>query len=107
MRTSDTEGPLLKVVPRAESVEDRFRSLKQLRPRFKSPQKIVAVWWPRRVETLVALGVWDRISRRALDSGWHEAALACETVLNELRILERREVENAVRGHGYERVWPK
>ena len=107
MRTNDSEGPLLKVVPRAESVEDRFRSLKQLRPRFKSPQRIVAVWWPKRVETLVTLGVWDRISRRALDSGWREAALSCESVLNELRLLERREVENAVRGHGYEPVWPK
>ena len=31
-RRNANTGPLVKVVPRAESVEDRFRSIKRLRP---------------------------------------------------------------------------
>ena len=56
-RSSDVDGPLLKVVPRAKDAEDRFKSLKMLRPRFRLPQKISAVWWPRYVDRLVDDGV--------------------------------------------------
>ena len=34
-RASEVDPPLVKLVPRATSVEDRFRSLKRLRPRFR------------------------------------------------------------------------
>ena len=37
LRTNEQEGPLVAMVPKASSVEDRFRKLKQLRPRFPLP----------------------------------------------------------------------
>ncbi len=40
-RSSATEGPLIKLVPRASNVEERFHSLKALRPRFPLPDKIM------------------------------------------------------------------
>ena len=38
-RANANTGPLLKVVARAESVEDRFRSIKRLRPEFAVPDR--------------------------------------------------------------------
>ena len=46
-RTNETDGPLIAVVPRAQSVEDRFKSLKKLRPLFPLPEKIMSFMWPR------------------------------------------------------------
>jgi hypothetical protein len=104
-RHSEIDPPLVKLVPRATSVEDRFRSLKQLRPRFRLPEKISAIWWPKFVDTLVERGVWPAIVQRIAEAGFTESACAYEAVLEELRALERREVRNAVAGEGYQALW--
>ena len=51
-RHNDVDGPMITLVPRASSVEERFKSLKMLRPRFKLPNKISAIWWPRYIASL-------------------------------------------------------
>src|SRR4030065_319255 len=57
--------PLVSVsLPPAASAEERFRSLKRLRPRFKLPQKITSIWWPRYVNSLVDSGVWNALVER-------------------------------------------
>jgi Predicted O-methyltransferase len=67
-RTTDTEGPLIAVVPKAGSVEERFKALKKLRPRFSLPEKIMSFTWPRHVDTFRSSGLADRIEFR-LDGG--------------------------------------
>ena len=106
-RSSEIDPPLVKLVPRAGSVEERFRSLKQLRPRFRLPEKISAIWWPKFIDTMVERGIWDAIVQRIVESGFSEAARQCEDVLQELRTLERQELCNAVRGEGYQPLWEK
>ena len=106
-RSSEIDPPLVKLVPRAGSVEERFRSLKQLRPRFRLPEKISAIWWPKFIDTMVERGVWDAIVQRIVESGFSEAARQCEDVLRELRTLERQELCNAVLGEGYQPLWDK
>ena len=106
-RFSDVDPPLIKLVPRAKSVEERFRSLKALRPRFRLPQKISAIWWPKCVEGLVEHHVWSAIAERIADGGLSEAAHECERVLGELRALERQELQNAIRGEGYQALWER
>jgi hypothetical protein len=106
-RCSEAEGPLLKLVPPAGSAEERFRSLKQLRPRFRLPEKITAVWWPKYVDSLVSTGVWDRVTQRMARSGFPGAAEQAANVLQELRQQERAEVLNAILGHGYQALWEK
>jgi len=106
-RFSEIDPPLVKVVPRAQSVEQRFRSLKELRPRFRLPQKISAIWWPKGVDSLVERGIWDAIVRRIVDGGFTGAARQCEEVLGELRTLERQELLNAIRGEGYQAIWER
>ncbi len=105
-RTSDVDGPLLKVVPRAKDAEDRFKSLKMLRPRFRLPQKISAVWWPRYVDRLVDDGVWEAITKRIIDAGYAIVAEESAIVLEELRRMERAEHANAIGGEGYRTLWP-
>jgi hypothetical protein len=106
-RSSEIDPPLVKLVPRATSVEERFRSLKQLRPRFHLPDKISAIWWPKMVETMVSRGVWQAIVQRIEDAGFKEAACEAQTVLTELRALERLEVRNAIMSEGYQALWEK
>ena len=97
----------MKLVPRATSVEGRFRSIKQLRPRFKLPDKINAVWWPKSVQSLVEHGVWDAIVQRIADGGFAETARGCDEVLDELRMLERQEVHNAITAKEYQALWER
>lgn len=106
-RSSEIDPPLVKLVPRATSIEERFRSLKQLRPRFRLPEKISAIWWPKFVDTMVQRGVWEAIVQRIVDAGFAEAAQECEGVLAELRDLERQEIRNAIIGEGYQDLWEK
>ena len=97
-RTSESEGPLMKPVPRAESLEERFKSIKQLRPRFRLPEKITAIWWPKHVQELVTCGVWERIVQRLTSAGFPDTADQCQDVLEELLRQEEQEIVNAVSG---------
>jgi hypothetical protein len=106
-RTSELDAPLVKMVPRATSVSDRFRALKKLRPRFKLPDKISAIWWPKTVGSLVEHGVWAAIAQRVVDSGFTEAAGAVDGVLEELRSLESQEIKNAIAGQEYQAIWER
>jgi hypothetical protein len=106
-RHSEREGPLVKLVPRARSLEERFKAIKQLRPRFRLPDKISAVWWPKRVEGLVSAGIWERILQRFSDAGFPEAAEECQRVLDDLICQERAEIRNAVSGAGYQSLWQR
>jgi hypothetical protein len=105
-RTSAMEGPLLKIVPRAKDAEDRFRSLKVLRPRFRLPPKINAVWWPRNVDRLVDDGIWEAMVKRLASADHDLISGDPQAVLNELRRLERAELANAIGGEGYRTLWP-
>ncbi|KPK47461.1 MAG: hypothetical protein AMJ77_03055 [Dehalococcoidia bacterium SM23_28_2] len=106
-RHSETEGPLIKLVPRADSLEERFKSIKQLRPRFRLPEKITAIWWPKHVRELVTCGAWDRLVKRLAISGFPQTAEQCQEVLDELVRQEEQEVLNAIVGEGYHCVWER
>ena len=105
-RFSEVDPPMVKLVPKVNSAEERFKSLKALRPRFKLPQKISAIWWPRYVDGLVDAGIWDAIVRRIVDNGFPAAAGECDEILAELRRMERAEMLNAIAGQGYRTLWP-
>jgi len=106
-RTSEMDAPLMKIVPRARSAKERFRSLKQLRPRFRLPERISAIWWPKSVNMLVERRIWDAITQRFAESGFSGATCQCDDVLEELRSLERQEIRDAVSGEGYHALWER
>jgi hypothetical protein len=106
-RTNDEIGPMIKVVPRASSAEDRFRSLKMLRPRFRSPERIVTFHWPRHARALGESGVWDHLARRLVALGWSDTAAQCDEAHRQLIEEERRVEVEAIRGgEGFKTMWP-
>ena len=104
-RVSELDGPLIKLVAPVTSVEERYRELKKLRPRFDPPASIVAVWWPRFVASLQTTGVWDEVMRRVSDAGHVDAVRAAEETMAELRAAERETQRAAVRGEGFRTLW--
>lgn len=105
MRTNDRDGPMLTLVPRATSVEERFRGVKQLRPSFEAPENIISIWWPRYARGLSTSGVWDALLHRIVTLGFPGVAERAAEVLKEVCTLERAEVRNAISGKGYHTVW--
>lgn len=107
-RTSEQEGPLMAIVPKAGSVEERFKSLKKLRPRFPLPDKIMSFMWPRHMETFRNSGLWEKIESRMVSLGGDCMAGRCEEIFGELAHEERSEVMAAIRGgEGYQSLWER
>lgn len=107
-RTDEHDGPLIAVVPRAQSVEDRFKSLKKLRPRFPLPERIMSFMWPRHIETMKNAGVWDKIESRLISLGGEGMVDQCRNVYRDLAHQERLEVLSAIRGgEGYQSLWER
>jgi hypothetical protein len=95
-RTEGGEAPLLRIVDRVRSSEERFRELMRIRPRFGSPERIVAFQWHRSIRTLVESGVWGAIEQRVRALGSTETAVLA--ALSELQWEERQEEIKAVKG---------
>ncbi len=104
-RHNEIEGPLLALVPRASSLEERFKAIKQLRPRFSLPEKISSIWWPKYVHSLAECGAWDRIVQRIGACGYPAAADRAADIFREMERKERAEVFNAITGAGYDSLW--
>ena len=104
-RSSALDIPLVRVVPMAESVEARFRSLRRLRPRFSQPESIAVIPWDKYVPSLKRLGVLDRLLERMAASGCGEAVRSCNEAYEELMRLEQDELVKAIKGIDYTPLW--
>lgn len=107
-RANASAGPLVAVVPKAESVEERFRSIRRMRPQFPMPERVMSFQWPRTIATLLASGIWQHIVDRVGAVGGPAAIEACGRAMQELLAEERREVSAAIRGEGhYQTLWTR
>jgi hypothetical protein len=107
-RTSEQEGPMIAVVPKANSVEERFKSLKKIRPRFPLPEKIMSFMWPRQMDTFRNSGLWAKIEERMVRLGGDAMSERCQEVFEELCRREKAEVLAAIRGgEGYQSLWER
>ena len=79
--------------------------IRRLRPAFPRPDNLTLIPWSRYVDSLVSLGIWDRIVQRFKDSAHTGAVAACESALGELRRLEKAELASVVKGENYRTVW--
>src|SRR2546425_1361249 len=107
-RTSEKEGPLIAIVPKAGSIEERFKSLKKMRPLFPLPDKIMSFMWPRHMETFRNSGLWGKIESRLVSLGGEAMAQRCNEIFGELAREEKTEVLAAIRGgEGYQSLWER
>jgi hypothetical protein len=104
-RATELDGAMVRVVMPVKSVEERYRDLKQLRPRLSPPEKIVAIWWPRFASSLASTGIWGEVMQRVSDSGHVEAVRRAEETLLELVALERQQQRDAIAGEGFKTLW--
>ena len=104
-RATEIDGPMVRVVMPVKSVEERYRMLKQARPRFAPPEKIEAIWWPRFAKSLASTGVWKAVMERVSESGHVDAVRQAEDALAELVRLEYEQQREAVRGEGFKTLW--
>ena len=107
-RTTATEPPFIARAPRVNSVEERVRAVKELRPAFPYPEKLMSFAWPRRVSVIGESGLWDVVQARLEALGGEAAGEAAARVHRELLAEERREVVAAVRGgEGMRTIWQR
>jgi hypothetical protein len=107
-RTKPGTGPFMALVARAESVEDRFRSIKRLRPEFPFPEKVMSFNWPRSLGVLLASGAWQHLVDRMGEMGGHEATELCGLSMEELQREERSEIVGAIRGaEHFQTLWER
>ena len=99
--------PMVKILPMVGSIEERLRSIRRLRGNFPALESMTVIPWPRRVESLVRLGIWDRIIQRLVDSGYKETVKACVKALEDLKRLEIEEMAAVIRGDNYHTLWPR
>jgi len=104
-RATEIDGPLVKVVPPVKSVQERYDSLKQLRPRFEAPAKIVALWWPRFARSLSSTGTWNLVLERLSETGHPESVRMAGEALRQLIELEEGRQRAAVSGKGFRTLW--
>ncbi len=88
-RAKQNIPPLVAIVPRAESVEERFRSIKRMRPEFAFPEKVMSFSWPRSLGVLVESGVWQHIVDRLGSIAGDETIEQCGRVMQQLQGEER------------------
>ena len=107
-RTSEQEGPIIAIVPRVGSVEERFKGLKRMRPHLLVPDKIMSFMWPRQMETFRTSGVWSKIEERMVSLGGEPMSERCQQVFLELARAEKAETLAAVRGgEDYQSLWER
>lgn len=104
-RVHADDGPMVLLMPMANSPQDRVRSIRRLRPGFPRLQNLTLIPWQRYVDSLVTLGIWQKIIDRIEASGDEKAIQACDAALLELRQLERKEMVGAITGENYETIW--
>lgn len=104
-RSTPLDGPMIRVVDPVRSVRERYESLRQLRPRFDLPERIVSVAWPRFVQSLADSDVWRTVLERVVDSGDPSAVRATEETLRRVLELEAEHQREAITGDGFRTLW--
>ena len=105
LRTDVEDPPIVRLMPMANSIEERVRSLRKLRPRFPQPEKVAILPWPKYVDSLVRLGIWDMLVERCASTGDRSSVKSCSDILDELRSLEQAEMAAVITGEQYHTIW--
>lgn len=103
-RTKSGTNALVAIVEPASSIEERFRAIKELRPGFPAPERVMSFHWPRMMRVFESSGVWGRIRERATSLGTSPSE--CDGAWQTLCREERGEVAAAIRGADhYQTLW--
>jgi hypothetical protein len=104
-RSDALEGPMVRIEPRVQNIEERFRRLRRLRPRFPQPEAIIVVPWPRPVAGLERMGIIDALSKRFAQEGFVTAIQDLRRCYEELKAMEQDLIRKAITGEDFHTIW--
>ena len=105
-RAPGAELPMITMVDRVNSAEERFRHLKSLRPKLPLPERIHSFPWPRAISAFEASGLWGAIAARLDSLGAPDAEIAA--VRRQLLQSEAAATAAAIRGgDGFRTLWER
>ena len=104
-RSNDRHSAMVQIAPMAASPQERLRLIRRQRPGLPRVRNLAVIPWTRYVDSLVRLGLWDKLIERLERAGEDEAIEECERALAELREMEREEHVNAIIGKNYHTIW--
>jgi hypothetical protein len=105
-RTDEQNLPFIGLVEPANSVEERIRSVKKLRPSFPYPEKFMSFQWPRSIALLEISGVWEKVENRMIADGGEFVTETIAKAYQELVSEERRQIIGAIRGTDeWQTIW--
>jgi|KNS12BottometaT_FD_k123_92171_2 hypothetical protein len=101
------DGPMVKVVPMVDSLEERCRALKRMRPRLPRlmPEDVTFIPWPKYVSSLKRMGLWDKIVQRVAATGSKDAVGKCNRCYQTLVDLDGAELAAVIKGENYYTLW--
>ena len=98
---------MARIRPSVNSVDERIKDIRNLRPRFGRPESITYIPWPKFVSSLKESGVWEVIVDRMVQAGGGQVEQDLERLYRRLRKDEWNEYRKAVAGKGYKAVWER
>lgn len=104
-RSNDRHAPMVQIAPMAASPRERLRLIRRQRPGLPRVRNLAVIPWTRYVDSLVRLGLWDRLIERLERAGSDAVIDEFERALTELRDMERNEHVNAIIGKNYHTIW--
>ncbi len=105
-RTDPPDMPIIQLVARVNSAEERFRHLKSLRPRLPLPDRIMSFPWPRAIRAFGESGIWEKIEARLISLGADPEQIA--EIHQELLDGERAVTIAAITGgEGFRTIWER
>ena len=98
--------PMVAIVDPVPTMQERFFWLGQHRPSLGVPEQFMFFFWPHSIAYFEESGVWSAVRERVLSSRFAGAADTCDAALRDLAAREREAHAAAVRGDGYQSIWP-
>ena len=104
-RSNERHSAMVQIAPMASSPQERLRLIRRQRSGLPRVRNLAVIPWTRYVDSLIRLGLWDKLIERLESEGEDEAVEECERALTELRQMEREELVNAIAGRNYHTIW--
>lgn len=105
-RADPPDMPIIQLVDRVNSAEERFRHLKSLRPKLPLPERIMSFPWPRAVRAFEESGIWEKIEERLISLGSDPDHI--KRIQQQLLDGERAVTIAAIRGgEGFRTIWER
>lgn len=104
-RSNERHSAMVQIAPMAASPQERLRLIRRQRPGLPRVRNLAVIPWTRYVDSLVRLGLWDKLIERLESAGEDDAIVECEQAFIELRNMERDEHVNAIVGKNYHTIW--